>query len=415
MAKNIAIVVQRYGNEVNGGAELHARLLAEKLLELYDVDVLTTTAIDYHGWKNYFNSGTENINGINVIRFPTITSSKKQLRKARRGILGTKKYFKILKFFGLFDFLNKKYNLSNPSSQDVNNWLIKQGPYCPDMIEYIKDNQDRYCAFIFFTYLYYPTAVGMRLVREKSIFIPTAHDEKIMFTKPYEDIFSLPAFIMYNTISEKNLVEGKFQNPTKKSDIAGVGISKSKNLEKSQISEKYNFDFPYFVYIGRIDKSKGCKELISYFEKFAAENNNIRLVMIGQNYMQAQESKNIILTGFISENDKNYILKRSLGLIIPSKYESLSMVTLEAMAEGKTVIVNEECEVLKNHIINSGTGFYYRTYRDFKEKLEKTINLTQQEKVQIEKKAVDYVNENYSWDSIIKKFDNAIKYIADGK
>ena len=50
--KKIAIVVQRYGLEVNGGAELHARLLAEELNKSNLVEVFTTCALDYDLWED---------------------------------------------------------------------------------------------------------------------------------------------------------------------------------------------------------------------------------------------------------------------------------------------------------------------------------------------------------------------------
>ena len=48
--KRIAIVVQRYGPEVNGGAEDAARAVAEHLTALGEVHVLTTCALDYTTW-----------------------------------------------------------------------------------------------------------------------------------------------------------------------------------------------------------------------------------------------------------------------------------------------------------------------------------------------------------------------------
>lgn len=49
--KKIAFVVQRYGLDVNGGAEYHCRLIAERMTKYFDVEVLTTCAIDYMTWK----------------------------------------------------------------------------------------------------------------------------------------------------------------------------------------------------------------------------------------------------------------------------------------------------------------------------------------------------------------------------
>ena len=48
----VAFVVQRYGTEVVGGAELHCRWIAEHVAERHEVEVLTTTATDYLSWQN---------------------------------------------------------------------------------------------------------------------------------------------------------------------------------------------------------------------------------------------------------------------------------------------------------------------------------------------------------------------------
>jgi hypothetical protein len=50
----VAIVVQRYGADISGGAELHARYIAEHLARHADVRVLTTCARDYLTWRNEF-------------------------------------------------------------------------------------------------------------------------------------------------------------------------------------------------------------------------------------------------------------------------------------------------------------------------------------------------------------------------
>lgn len=410
--KKVAIIAQRYGNEVNGGAEYHARILAEQLAHKYDITVLTTTAIDYHsGWQNHYPQGETNINGIKVIRFPTIQLRPKKFRKARRAILKQKKYFKYLKFLGLYDFCERHFNITQISPKDIQNWIIAQGPYCPDLMSFLKRYKEEYDVFIFFTYLYYPTVVGMPLVKEKALFIPTAHDEPLLYTPPYENLFSIPQFIMYNTESEKKLVENHFKNCCSNSDVAGVGIEKVEINQHYTPPPELKYDAPYFVYIGRIDTHKGCDELVKYFSLFSSKYPDIKLVMIGKDCIGIPPNEQIILTGFINEEDKYYLLRNSLGLILPSQYESLSLVTLEAMISGKIPIVNGKCDVLKQHIDKSQAGFYYTDYTSFEKALEKVLQLSESERTSINNKAQQYVKYFYSWDKVLEKFDNAFLFI----
>src|SRR6185436_2281409 len=68
-AVKLAVVVQRYGQAINGGAELHARYIAERLARHADVQVLTTCATDYITWRNELPAGVDTINGVSVRRF----------------------------------------------------------------------------------------------------------------------------------------------------------------------------------------------------------------------------------------------------------------------------------------------------------------------------------------------------------
>ena len=65
----LAVVVQRYGADINGGAELHARYVAEHLSQHAEVHVLTTCARDYVTWRDDYTPGTEMVNGVPVRRF----------------------------------------------------------------------------------------------------------------------------------------------------------------------------------------------------------------------------------------------------------------------------------------------------------------------------------------------------------
>ena len=410
----IAIVVQRYGLEVNGGAEYHARILTEKLSDQYKIEVLTTTALDYYAWKNHYPAGEEDINGIKVRRFPTVNKRTRKYRIAKRAVFKRKKYFGILKKMGLFDFFDRKFQITKAKPKEIENWIAGQGPYCPKLIEYIKSNTDRYDAFIFFTYLFYPTVTGMPIVADKSIFIPTAHDEPHIYTAAYKDLFDVPKFIMYNTETEKNLVENIFRNYTKESDIAGVGIEK---FVGDEVELPYQIEAKkYFIYIGRIDKGKACDQMLEYYLRFQRENpqySNYKLVLVGKNDMQEQdEHPSVIYTGFVSESLKYTLLRNARAMIMPSFYESLSLVTLEAMNEEIPVIVNKKCEVLYEHIRKSGTGIAYDSLETFCSAITTYIVKSEEELIGEGKKAKIYVAEHYTWKSVLAKFEKAIDFVV---
>ncbi len=160
--------------------------------------------------------------------------------------------------------------------------------------------------------------------------------------------------------------------------------------------------------------SKGCTILIDYFNRFIEElDADVELISIGENVQNYKESKNIKFLGFVDENTKNNYLENAEALIIPSLYESLSMVTLEAMQMGKPVIANQNCVVLKNHIELSKAGFLFGNYEDFKNILNKVINLGITKKENIANNGMNYVKNNYDWDTILEKFNNAIEYVKN--
>ena len=413
MKDKIAIVVQRYGLEINGGAELHARLLAEKLSTIYDVEMITTCAIEYELWDNYYPEGTEIINNITVRRFKTLKKDLKKFNKFSKFVRNLHKYSNQKLNFINFPYLLFKKLKYHKRKFTFNDWLETQGPFSRDLIDFIKNRKDDYRAFIFFTYLYHPTNIGIQEVTEKSILIPTAHDEPQFYLDGYSKLFSSPKFIMYNTQAEKNLVEKVYpQTKQIQSAIAGIGFD---NPETTEVELPKNLKpKKYFIYIGRIVEDKGCVMMIDYFNQFKKNNadyHDVKLVLVGKNSLDDKLTKgdDIILTGFVDDKLKQTLLMNASALIMPSFYESLSMVTLEAMYSEIPVIVNQNCEVLYAHIRNSGTGKSFANNTEFSEALDFYLRQTETDLVSEGLRAKNYVLDNYSWDAVIDKFNSAIK------
>jgi glycosyltransferase involved in cell wall biosynthesis len=388
--ERIAFVVQRYGLEVNGGAELHCRQVAEKLSNYYEVDVLTTCAVDYMNWKNYYNEGIEKINDVNVIRF--------KVDKERN----------INKFNKLSE---KVLNNLNESYEENIKWMNEQGPICNGLLTYLEENEGNYKVVIFMTYLYWTTFFGLKNYKGNSILIPTAHDEPPIYLNIFKEHFNKPKFIAYNTVDEKDFINKMFKNESIKSDIFGVGVDIPTNIEYVDIHKKYNFDGEFILYVGRVDESKGCKELFDYFKRYIGETNrDLKLVLMGKPVMEIPKNKNILSLGFVSDEDKFNAISQSKLVVIPSKYESLSMILLESLKLNKPVVVNGKCSVLKTHCRRSNAGLYYENYYEFKEVLE-FMMIHEREYNLISNNGEKYVNQNYDWNIIIDKFKNAINNI----
>jgi len=412
MKKRIAFIVQRYGKEVNGGAEFHCKLIAERLTSNYDVDVLTSCAQDYRTWDNKYQPGREVINKVNVLRFPTEHPRlNKKFRSLSRKFSHRKPYFKVLRFLGL---LKSYHRLVPPkfTAQDNFNWAKFQGPYVPSLLEYLKAEEGKYDVLIFFTYLYYPTICGIAIRPEKSILIPTAHDEPPIYFPVFKDLFSKPKAILYNTLAEKRFVNRLFNNEQVYDDVVGVGIENVDLEGDGQSHHILKNSSPYLIYIGRIDVSKGCKILCEYFLKYKQQvDTDLKLILVGQPFMKIPVHADIIVMGFVDEGIKRALLKDAKALVIPSFYESLSMVTLEGMAQGIPIIANSHCEVLQDHIENSKAGFTFDNFDTFKVALNTLFSEdTSLELLQLNGRR--YVKENYQWDVVLNKIKSAIEFIA---
>jgi Glycosyltransferase len=387
----IALVNQRYGMEVNGGSEFYTRLIAEKLNNYYSVEILTTRALDYITWENHYSEGLQNINGIPVRRFSVI----KERNVEKFNIVNA-------------NLLNSPFH----TEDQENEWFEEQGPLSFDLIKYIEQNKDNYDIFIFVTYLYYHTVKSLPMVADKSILIPTAHDEPYIYFKYFKKMFKLPRAIIFLTEDEREFVHNKFRNSDIKYDVMGIGVKVPEVINGELFKNKYNITDDYIIYVGRIDQSKGCDWLFKYFAEYKQRycENKLKLVLVGKNAMDIPRHKDIKSLGFISEEDKFNGIAGAKLLILPSEFESLSISVLEAMSLSIPVIVNGKCKVLKSHCINSKAGLYYNNYYEF----EETIRYLFENKDiynSMKKNAKKYVDKNYRWDIIMKKFQDIISYV----
>ena len=344
---NIAVVVQRFGVEIVGGAEAHARLLAERLSSYKELKltILTTTAKDHHTWKNHFNEGASTYKNLKVIRFKTAWKSKLLFAIYKRTVFHLNK-------LPLHDRLTHWLEKI---------WIILQGPYSKDIVKYLKTNEGRFDRIIFFTYLYYPTQFGLPSVNNFSILIPTAHDETPFYFSTTKRMLKASHKILVNSEIEKDLVERvSGRNDVK---ILGLGFDHHKSRQIAAA-----LPYPYLLYLGRIDRSKHVDHLLDYFAAYINqhEGSHLRLILCGQlgrgiNVMRP----NVDFLGKVSEEKKLELIQNALIIVNPSSHESLSMLALESFLYRKPLLVNLKCPLFTQYNSMFPSVFGYSSQQDF--------------------------------------------------
>ena len=85
------------------------------------------------------------------------------------------------------------------------------------------------------------------------------------------------------------------------------------------------------LYGGRIDPGKGCEELIEYFSGYIAEGGDASLVLMGVKLMKLPDEPFIRFQGLLSERERLQALEAATVVVVPSPYESLSLLALEGV------------------------------------------------------------------------------------
>jgi glycosyltransferase involved in cell wall biosynthesis len=194
--------------------------------------------------------------------------------------------------------------------------------------------------------------------------------------------------------------------------VVGVGSDVPERADPDRFRTTFKLTRPFAIYIGRIDENKGCKELFDFFQRYAAAfPGGLDLVLIGSAKMPIPTHPRIHHLGFVSDTDKFDALAAADLLIMPSYYESLSMVALEAWALGKPVLANGRCDVLKGQCIRSGAGLYYERYEEFVETLY-ALESNGPLNARLGRNGREYFRTHYAWPVIECKYLDMLERLA---
>lgn len=383
----LAFVVQRYGAEVNGGAELHCRWHAERLARRHEVEVFTTRAVDNLEWADAYPPGTAEVGGLKVHRFGV--RRKRSLRA--------------------FASISNLVFTEPHGLAEEEEWVRANGPESPDLVRAVQEARDRFDAFVFYCYRYYQTYHGLPPVRDRAILVPTAEEDPAIGLAALHRLLRMPRGIVYLTPEEKTLVETASGNALVPSVVIGSGLSLPEPGPALDFRARHGITRPFLLYVGRIERNKGCATLFVYFQKLLREADlDVELVLAGKTSIPIPDHPRIRHVGFITEEEKAAALRQCHALVMPSPYESLSVILLEAWKAGVPVLANARCKVLDGQCLRSNGGLPYNGYAEFAEAV-KLLLARPELRAALGNQGREYVEREYAWDLVVGKLEDLIE------
>lgn len=396
--KPIALVTPWFGRELTGGAELHAWNIACKLSERgFPVEVLTTCCRAYtEDWStNHLEEGTTQIQeNLKVLRFPVSERNKEAFDRVCSYLLSIDKS----------ELKPGVTPISNDDEIIFRNQLIN----AKSLVRFLEENSEKYATFMFLPYLYGPVLEGLPKVYSKSVLIPCLHDESYAYLNITQNIFYKAKNILWLSEGEYELGI-KLYGPgiIEKSIVAGAGIeSELLTSTEPPVPDELKDAKSFILTLGRKDKGKGVHFLMEAFRTFKRNTKSkAKLVIAGPGAEDCNDREYDILDlGFVSNEQRHWLLDNCVALAQPSKNESFSRVIFEAWFSKKPVIARRSCLATACAVQASGGGWIAEERDEWVDILEQ---ISQQDKSTLEtigthgKKYSDRVA---NWDSVINKY-----------
>jgi glycosyltransferase involved in cell wall biosynthesis len=222
----------------------------------------------------------------------------------------------------------------------------------------------------------------------------------------YREVFAASDYTLFLTLEERRLVEKVCAKPSA-GEIGGLGweLPALKPRDARQPTD------PYLLYVGRVDHPKGCGELLEFFRHRPPELADLRLLLVGRVMMETRLDPNVHALGYVEEEEKDQLLEGALALVMPSPYESLSLVLLESWARGIPVIANGRCQALRGQCERSDGGLVYNDLGSFQRAVRALFD-DPPLRLLLGLRGRRYVRRVYSWEKAEQCYERALEAVS---
>ncbi len=381
-AGTIGVLPPRYGPEVVGGAEAVLSELAHGLAAVgWDIEILTTCAVDHYTWANHYPPGVSTDGSLTVRRFPTVmdTPGTDRDRIGHRILMG-----------------------EEISIVEQQRWL-NDSLRVPEMWHHVSDHLADYRAILAGPYMFWTTAAVGALAADRLILMPCFHDEPPGKLSVFNPLFAGARGVLF--LSEPEAEQAARDQPLpRRREVVGAGVAVPKNHAPDRFREQFGIDGPFIYYAGRREYGKGWEELLEVYQRLDPSS----LALVTSGVGAVPDIPGVIDVGFIDDAQRTNAMAAATAYVQPSAMESFSRTVLEAMLAGTPVIANGKSDVVTWHLDRSGTGLRYNGL----EELERALRLVVRYPDDIARLADggrDYVIDNYASADVVARVDELLQ------
>lgn len=401
--KPIAIVTPWLGRDLKGGAEQQAWQVATRLARRgHMVEVLTTCCRSFHeDWAvNHLKAGVSQEQGVKIRRFRVARRDRNAFSEVNRLMLSLP--------------LSSLKPGVNPVALKNSEIFTSDNINSPDLLKYLKKQQNHYQAFLFLPYLYGPILKGLPSVAKRAFLQPCLHNEVYAYLPEVSEIFHSAQGLLFISEGEAQLAKHLYgPGIIPKSIVAGAGIEAGQHYDEaiSQVREFFVKQERFVLYLGRRDATKNTDLIVRAYTAFKQNysDSNLRLVLAGPGNTSFNDSAlGLLDLGLVEETEKEALLANCVALLQPSQNESYSRVMMEAWFYGRPVAVHRNCLATAMAVESSQGGWLAQTESEWIKLFATLDHMKEEQLANYGANGQAYAQENAVWDKVIERYEAAL-------
>jgi glycosyltransferase involved in cell wall biosynthesis len=238
--------------------------------------------------------------------------------------------------------------------------------------------------------------------------MPAAHDERPFRLHAVDTVFAATNAIWYHTEEERELAQTVHPVASRRPNAVGtIGV----DINPTDDDDSPPTDLPerYVYFGGRATAGKGMELLQQAMSEVRRRDASVQLVVSGGTLAPAtSHDDGVVGAGLVADAERRRLMRGALAVVVPGALESLSMLALEAWAQGRPVLLNGRSKVLAGQAQRSGGAVLFDSAQTLASGILDLVDHPQKANA-LGTAGRDWVQRTYQWDAVVHRLSDLIE------